>query len=112
MQYTTGHVIVVPDSQYITGTDTLWRNNVSIGDFFKIEAEVCYYEIAGISDDTHLHLTEGYSGAGGSGLTYMILRDYTEYYNLPEIHRGDLDWQISWNTAMEKIDDLLHDLGA
>ena len=111
MQYTTG-TVTTDGTENIVGSGTFWRNNVKAGDFFKIVGESKLYEIASVIDDTHLTLTEPYTGPDGSGKSYLILRDYTENYNLPEIHKGDLDWHISYNRAMEIIDEKLKQLGA
>lgn len=112
MQYKDGTVSVVNGGQEVVGEGTLWRNNVKVGDFFKIVGESKYYEIGAVTDDTHLSLTEPYQGTTGSGKSYVILRDYTENYKLKEIHRGDLDWHVAYNDSMKKIDELLHNLGA
>lgn len=110
MQYKTGTVAVTNGSQEVIGTGTLWRNNVKVGDFFKIVGEATYYEIGAVTDDTHLSLTEPYQGVTGSGKSYVIIRDYTENYKLKEIHRGDLDWHHAYNDAMHKIDAKLKEL--
>ena len=112
MQYKEGTVSVTNGSQDVVGTNTYWRNNIKVGDFFKIVGESEYYEIASVTDDTHLSLTTPYQGATGSGKSYVILRDYTENYKLPEISKGDLDWHISYNRAMKIIDEKLKELGA
>ena len=112
MQYKEGLVSVTHNSQDWVGDGTLWRNNIKVGDFIKIAGESDFYEIGSITDDTHLSTTTAYTGETGSGKSYIILRDYTENYKLPEIHQGDLDFHQSWNKAMNIIDTKLHDLGA
>ena len=112
MQYKSGTVSVTNDSQEVTGSGTLWRNNVNVGDFFKIVGESTFYEISAVTDDTHLSLTTAYQGSTGSGKSYVIIREYTENYKLKEIHKGDLDWHMAYNDAMEKIDEKISELEA
>ena len=66
-QYKTGTVKVVSGEQTIIGTGTAWLTEAHSGDLFKLRGATVCYEVANVSDDTHLDLTGKYSGATTSG---------------------------------------------
>ena len=109
IQYTAGSV-TVDDTANVVGSGTLWRNNVAVGNFFKIVGDSDFYEVGSVTDDEHFTLTAAYAGTPGAGKSYQVLRDYTENYGLKEIHRGQLDWQIGYNSNLKAIDAKIHEL--
>jgi hypothetical protein len=94
MQYNTGTVTTVHDSNVITGSGTLWLINVSIGDAFKIASEYDLYVVASVDSDTQITLSAVYTGTGASSLSYQIVRDFTATLELMELYPGDRDWPI------------------
>jgi len=109
MQYVTG-TVTVDDTADVVGSGTLWRNNVSVGNFFKIVGDSTFYEIGSVTDDEHFALTAAYTGTPGAGKSYIVIREYTENYKLKEIHKGDLDWHVAYNDAIKKIDEKINEL--
>jgi len=59
--YATGTVKVTAGSSKVFGTLTEWNVYTQIGDLFKINSDVVFYEIAGINSATELTLTSRYS---------------------------------------------------
>jgi hypothetical protein len=55
--YEDGTVEVINGDATVTGSGTQFEDNVSAGDLFKIQGENVLYEVASITDDTHLTLT-------------------------------------------------------
>jgi len=104
MQYQTGTVAVTNGSSSVVGTDTLWTSNVSVGNIFTIPGSGAWYEVASITDDTHLTLTANYGGSTASGSAYAITKDFTANYGFPYPEKGDVDTQSILKRALQEID--------
>ena len=75
--YREGTVTAQKNGTAITGSKTLWATvGLKPGDMFSID-NVTEYEVASISDDTHLTLTTPYLGESVSGSKYRIIRNWT-----------------------------------
>jgi len=112
MQYREGSVSVVHNSQTVVGSsDCEWLTYVSAGNLFKILGQSVWYDIASVDGNTQLTLAALYAGATASDQSYVIARDFTPNYSLPEISKGDLDWTDVYNRAMRKIDAAIQSMG-
>lgn len=107
MMYSTGTVTVVNGSNVVTGLGTIWLTKAVISNLFKITSEWKLYTIASIDSDTQVTLSEVYTGTGGSGLSYQIVKDFTPNLNLMELAPSDRDWAIHLTiNTIRKIDTL------
>lgn len=72
VDYTTGTIAVTNGSKNVTGTTTAWASsNISVGSFIQIPSTTGdYYEVATVTDATHIILTVAYQGVSASGLSY------------------------------------------
>ena len=78
--YRTGTINPVKGSTAITGTGTYFKTaNLHPGDIVKING--VDYELAGVTDDTHLTLKTAYTGDTASGVQYSIVRNFTATTN-------------------------------
>lgn len=80
--YSTGTIALTPGSATVTGTGTSWSSNLTSG--HKIKINGLPYQIANVSSDTSLILTEKYVGAPVSGLSYLaaIFADKVQLENI------------------------------
>jgi len=104
MQYQTGTVSVTNGSNQVVGVGTSWLANVNVGNIFTIPGSGAWYEVASITDDTHLVLTANYGGATAAGSAYAITRDFTVNYGFPYPEKGDVDTQSILKRALQEID--------
>lgn len=74
--YRDGTVSVTNGSTAVTGVQTLWTTQISQGDLFTLDASQ-FYEVASITDDTHLVLKSAYLGATASAQNYAVIRNFT-----------------------------------
>jgi hypothetical protein len=70
--YRTGTVQVVLNSQIVTGTGTLWLQNVDPREGFRGPDGITY-EIASVDSNTQITLAENYRGGSTSGQPYVIV---------------------------------------
>ena len=103
-QYKTGTVKVLSGEGAVEGTNTLWAANVEAADLFKMKNESVIYQVASVTDDTHLELSTTYNGTSRSGEQYQITRDFTPNLKMPEINPGDIDWPDNVTKALRTID--------
>ena len=103
-QYNTGSVTLTHDSPVVTGQNTAFLTNVSIGDLFKRLNQNTLYEVAAIDSDTQLQLSANYAGSGESAASYTITRNFTPNFNIPEISSGDRDWPYVLTRGLRIID--------
>lgn len=70
--YSTGTIAVTNGDETVTGSGTTWTsaNNIRAGNFIFID--YIPYEVASITDSTHLELVQKYQGTTASGLAYKI----------------------------------------
>ena len=74
--YKEGTIAVTKGSAAVVGTNTYWNTaGLNPGDIVKIAG--VDYELASVTDNTHLTLASNYAGATASGLTYSIVRNFT-----------------------------------
>lgn len=104
MQYTTGTIKLTSGEVLVEGTGTSWLSNVEAADLLKKKDASVIYQVASVSDDTHLNLTAPYQGSTTSGERYQITRDFTPNLNLPEVNPGDIDWPQNVTNALRTID--------
>lgn len=108
MQYKIGTVSVTNASNVVTGTNTKFLNNVSVGNTFKISGENVIYQVAIVNSDTQLTLSSNYAGVTASGLQYQITTDFTTNLQLSEVNQGDIDWAFHLTEGnIRKLDTLL-----
>ena len=90
-QYKTGTISVTNGSPNVTGSNTLW-NSLSTPLYLKAKIDGApIYEVASITDDTHLVLAANYQGATASGLSYQLVQDFTANLGIPMPSQGDAD---------------------
>ena len=102
MQYVTGSVSVTNGSTAVVGTGTAWAANAAIGDFFAVGG--VWYQIAGVTDDTHLNLAEAYQGATNATAAYLIHRGLTVNLGLPSPAPGEMQPANTVAQALRMID--------
>lgn len=79
--YRAGWVKVTQGSPIVVGTSTYWANiGIKPGDLFSIDNSK-FYEIASVTDGTHLTLSTNYAEATKSETGYSIIRNFTA--NMP-----------------------------
>lgn len=84
--YTTGTVAVTNGDETVTGSSTAWAStNVKAGSYIFIVGVP--YEVASLTDATHLELVKKYEGSTASGLSYKV----GDVPNIPEPFQ-DLLW--------------------
>lgn len=113
MQYKIGKVSVINGSNVVTGTNTLFIANVSVGDGFKLSTDSVSYTVSAVVSDTSLELSAPYGGQTAGPSFYVISRDRTPNLGLGEITASDSDKEF-WLTTevIRKIDSTpLHRLG-
>jgi len=105
-QYTRGRATVAVNSLTVTGTDTVWFNNVSPGDVFKPKNQYVYGVVANIVSDTVLTLNSEWLGGVITNSEYQITRDFTAAFGFYEINPGDVNWAYYITQNLRKIDSL------
>src|SRR5690606_19743830 len=74
--YKAGTVSLTNGSANVTGVDTLWLDAIDVGDQFYVPGNTSQvYEVASITDDTHIVLDRAYQATGGAGQSYMVFRN-------------------------------------
>ena len=108
MQYQIGKATVINNSQIVTGVNTVWLTNVSVGNLFKISGNNNIYQIGSVDSNTQITLTTVYAGVSLTESAYQIVVDFTPNFSIPEIWIGDKDWPYHLTQALRKIDTLLY----
>ena len=108
-QYRTGTVTVTNADATVVGVGTAFTDNVVAGDLFTLPGSGIFYEVASITDDTHLELTANYAGETAEGVTYIISTGFTPNFDIPEISGGDLNWPDVLTRALRRVDEVLQD---
>lgn len=88
--YRQGTVAVTNGSTAVTGTTTAFVTNVRAGDGFTADGGSTWYEIASVTDNTHLVLVSPFAGSTASGLSYSI-------------DRRSLAWQVGSETSAQLL---------
>jgi hypothetical protein len=72
--YITGTVTVVSGSMAIVGVGTVWTADM-VGRFMRIgSVPYTFYQIAGVTNNTHLTLVQAYGGVSGTAQTYTMFQ--------------------------------------
>lgn len=87
--YRQGTVAVTNGSTAVTGTTTAWSTNVKAGDGFSLDGAT-WYEVASVTDNTHLVLASNFGGSTTSGASYAI-------------DRRSLAWQVGSETSAQLL---------
>ena len=106
-QYREGTVSVTNGSQTVTGVGTSWLAEVASGYLFVSVGQGIVYQVAAVGSNTSITLAANYAGTSGSGLSYVVARDFTPINNIPIINRGDFETAALLTRAMQIIDGLL-----
>ena len=102
-QYSTGTATVTNGSATVTGTNTLWASNVTVGDSFTIASTGVMYDVASVDSDTQVTLSAPYAGTTASGAVYAIGTGFTVPDSFPEMSQGDIETATIFTRAMRKI---------
>ena len=103
-QYSTGSVDVFTAMATVGGHSTLWSENISVGDAFKIDDESTVYQVASVDSNTQITLSANFAGTTATYQSYQITTDFTPIHEYAEIHMGDLDWPDWYTDALRDID--------
>ncbi len=106
-QYKTGTISISTGLAVVTGLNTFWVGNVLVGDLFKIQGVSPAMEVQSVDSDTQITLTANWSGSDFVTVEYSITRDFTEFFNLREISRGDVDFAYHITQNLRIIDEAL-----
>ena len=107
MQYRTGTVNVVNNDATVVGVGTLFTSEVQAGDIFTVAYSNVWYEVASVTDNTHLELSANYAGVTANGVSYVIARDFTSPDNIPYPQQGDIETASLLKRAITQIQSLL-----
>lgn len=103
--YTTGTVTVANGSTSVVGSGTSWETQVYAGDIFAITTDgvaSSLYEIASVTDNTHIVLKVNYAGTGASGATYTIMRNFTGLASMStNLANRITAYLAEWKTALQ-----------
>jgi len=102
-------VTVLSGESIVTGLNTSFLTEVSVGDSFKKKSENSIYTLGAVNSNTQITLTSKYAGSGESGVEYQIGRDFTPNFALPEVNVGDVDWPVHLTQSLRAIDTYLGD---
>lgn len=106
-QYIEGVVNVTNASQTVTGTDTEWLADISVGDMFTVVGTSVVYDVGSVDSDTQITLSANYAGLTATGASYAIARDFTPTHNIPVPNKKDIETATFLKRALSTIDGLL-----
>jgi hypothetical protein len=101
-QYRTGTVSVTNGSAVVTGVGTSWLAEIDPGDLFIRPGDNLVYFVSSVASDVSLSLTAPYGGVTGSGLSYVLHRDFTPD-GIPLMQDGDLETVAIYNRLAQMI---------
>lgn len=129
IDYTTGTVAITTNTTAVTGSGTTWTKAMAQGGWLRVShsgtdaanGDNQWYEIASVTDGTHLVLKNNYTGATVTGASYIIgevsilPEDYQDlplyrmgliYYTtrFPDPVRASM-YQKLWDTGEEKLNE-------
>jgi hypothetical protein len=128
-RYETGTVAVTNSSTTVTGDGTSWNDNVKQGDAIhigndgEVEPSAQWYEVAAVTSDTELELTEPYQGGTDSGLDYTVRQTFTaglgDYWDTSPFYSAEaltvgsdgdrwyatngVDRVVAWGAGMDQV---------
>lgn len=108
MQYDIG-VISEISGTTVTGIGTGFIDNVKAGDLFNLSGVAVFYQVASVTDNTHLELSVAPDPIVGS-YDYKITRDFTPYYQFAEVQPGTTNWMSLMTMNLRQIDLLIKGL--
>lgn len=104
-QTSRGLANVTNDSSTVTGdSDTLWTQDVDVGDLFIVVGDIVSYEISSIVSDTEITLTAPYGGTTEDNVSYVIHSSFTPNKSYPFPERGDVETATIVKRAIKEID--------
>jgi hypothetical protein len=106
-QYRTGTVQVTNASQNVVGTGTAFVGNVSVGDIFTVDGDNVWYEVATVTDNTHLAVSANYQGSSGSSKAYAVSKSFTPNLGIPYPEQNDVETASLFKRAMLYIESFL-----
>ena len=110
-QYRKGTVQVTNGSAAVVGTGTAFVANVAQGQIFTVAGSGVAYQVASVTDDTHLTLASNYGAPSGSGLAYSITTSITPILQLPYMEDRDIDTATIFKKAMLMIESIMNRRG-
>lgn len=96
-------------SDIVNGVGTSWATAVAVGNLFKRRDETVIYQVSQVISDTQLRLSARYGGATGTGILYMVSRDFTSL-GLVEFARGVVDWPDWFTYNMRRVNSFIESL--
>jgi len=109
MQYITGTVSTTAASTAVVGTGTLWLAALHAGSLIAFDGGTVFYEVATVTDDTHLTLTANYPDTL-TNVDYVAVSDFTPELELPLVASGDLDFPEIYSRSMAILDNRINNL--
>lgn len=64
---------------------------IAVGDLFKVNGELTYYEVLTVDSDIQITLTSNYGGSTNTGLSYTLTKDFYVNFNMIKVNKGDLE---------------------
>lgn len=95
-QYKIGTVSVTNGSATITGSGTAWLANAAPGDLFVRAGDEAVYTVGSVATDGQMTLTTPYGGVTGSGVGYVLHRDFHPN-GQPLLRNGDVETAAIFN---------------
>lgn len=95
-QYKIGTVSVTNGSAIITGSGTAWQANAAPGDLFVRAGDEAVYTVGSVATDGQMTLTTPYGGVTGSGVGYVLHRDFHPN-GQPLLRNGDVETAAIFN---------------
>lgn len=109
MQITSGTVTTVQNSPIITGSGVDWS---LVNTSCIIIISGLTFNVVDVDTDTNeLTLSADWPTTGSSGLSYVIVRDFSNNHSIPLLNAGDLEAAAIFTRAMVKIDTVLSTIG-
>lgn len=115
MQYKVGTIAVTPGLARVHGSRVYWKTRAGVtpGHLIKLANRPEFYEVAAAptwEDDlgnSFVDLTAPYAGTTLSASMYILTRDFTPNYSVPELNNGDIDTAQIFTRAVRMIDTAL-----
>jgi hypothetical protein len=106
MQYSSGSVRVTYGSRMVYKNGTASWAGIRSGAVFGIQGEGVFYTVSLYSPGgpDHIQLTSPYRGTTNTSALYVICNDFTPWFRLPLINRGDLETSTIFDYCMTKLE--------
>lgn len=106
-QYRAGTVTVTAGSAVVFGTGTAFVANTAVGQIFTVEGDGVWYEVAVVTDDTHITLSANYAGTSRVGVAYAVTTSFTPNAGIPYPEGGDVETASLFKRAMLHVESLI-----